>query len=106
VDWEDSATVIRQDDTGVNQSDWDTTPTTPQDNIIINDFKCSVRTSSNNQGDDAKGFSVSGDAIIVGEYTTDIKREDEIKFSSDRKFKVLVKPITFRGNIRLEVKRM
>ncbi|MFO7820047.1 MAG: hypothetical protein R6V17_07385 [Halanaerobacter sp.] len=105
--WEETATVKRQsDDDTIDQNSWDSSPTNPQDNIISNNYLCSVRFNSPEKDDSGQGFNVTGDAIIVGENSIEIKSGDEIILEEDRKFKVLNRPISFRNWLRIEVERL
>ena len=105
--WEETATVKRQsEDETIDQNNWDSSPTTPQDNIISSNYNCSIRFNSPEKNDSGRGFNITGDAIIVGENTINIKSGDEIILNKDRKFKVLNKPISFRNWLRIEVERL
>lgn len=105
--WEEIATIKRQsDDSTVDQNNWDSSPTNPQDDILTTTYSCSIRTTNPNGEDSGQGFNVQGDAVIVGENTIDIQEGDEIIINSSRKFKVVSKPIPLRNWLRMEVERL
>lgn len=105
--WERTAIVKRQaEDSTIDQDDWTSSPTTPQDNELSDSYPCSLRTETPQGSGSEQGYNLSGDAVIVGPNTLDIKEKDEIKFSDNERYKVVTKPIPFHNWLRMEVERL